>query len=324
MQTSRFALAIWLAAFIIPAGAQAPRQTLTKADIDRMMGELSNWGRWGKDDQMGAVNLITPAKRQAAAALVKEGYSISLARDTDTKKEIDNGSPFIEKMSPPVDDQFNMDEYTVFFHGFAVTHMDALSHVFHQGKMYNGFPETAVKKDGTDALAVTAYRSGIFTRGVLIDIPSLKGLPYLDTSAVVSPADLDAWEKKTGIHIQSGDAVFIRTGRWARRAEKGAWDIASHSAGLSALCARWLKQRDIAILGGDAASDALPSGIAGVTFPIHQLVLTAMGTPMFDQCDLEELAKAAAARNRWTFLLTAAPLRVVGGTGSPINPIATY
>jgi kynurenine formamidase len=313
-----------LGAFAATVGAQAPHQTLTKTDIERMMAELSNWGRWGKADQLGAVNLITAAKRKEAAALVKEGYSISMARDTDTKKDIDNGSPFIEKMSPPVDDQFNMDEYTIFFHGFAVTHMDALSHVFHQGKMYNGFPETAVKRDGTDALAVTAYRSGIFTRGVLVDIAWLKGVPYLDTSSVIYPADLDAWEKKTGVRIESGDAVFIRTGRWARRAAKGSWDIAAHSAGLSPLCARWLKQRDIAILGGDAASDALPSGIAGVTFPIHQLVLTAMGTPMFDQCDLEELAKAAATRNRWIFLLTAAPLRVVGGTGSPINPIATY
>jgi kynurenine formamidase len=324
MRKARLLQAMLLGAFAATVVGQTPRQTLTKADVERMMAELSNWGRWGKTDQLGAVNLITAAKRKAAAALVQEGYAISMARDTDTKKDIDNGSPFIEKMSPPVDDQFNMDEYTVFFHGFAVTHMDALSHVFYQGKMYNGFPEAAVKKGGTDALAVTAYRNGIFTRGVLVDIAWLKGVPYLDNTAVVYPADLDAWEKKTRVRIESGDAVFIRTGRWARRAAKGPWDMAAHSAGLSALCARWFKQRDIAILGGDASSDVLPSGIAGVTFPIHQLVLQAMGTPMFDQCDLEELAKAAAARNRWTFLLTAAPLRVVGGTGSPINPIATF
>ena len=324
MRKARFLRTMLLGMFAATVGAQAPHQTLTKADIERMMAELSNWGRWGKEDQMGAVNLITAAKRKAAGALVKEGYSISMARDTDTTKNVDNSSPFIEKMSPPVDGQFNMDEYTIFFHGVAMTHMDALSHVFHQGKMYNGFPETVVKKDGADALAVTAYRNGIFTRGVLVDIAWLKGVPYLDTSAVVYPADLDAWEKKTGVHIESGDAVFIRTGRWASRAAKGPWDLAAHSPGLSALCARWLKQRDIAILGGDASSDALPSGIAGVTFPVHQLVMAAMGTPMFDQCDLEELAKAAVARNRWTFLMTAAPLRVVGGTGSPINPIATF
>jgi kynurenine formamidase len=227
-------------------------------------------------------------------------------------------------MSPPVDSQFNMDEYTVFFHGVAHTHFDALSHVFHDGQMYNGVPESAVKPDGTTALAVTAYSEGLFTRGVLVDIAWLRNVPYLDPSTVIYPADFDAWEKKTGVHIQSGDAVFVRTGRWAYRAAKGPWDIGTHAAGLSALCARWLKQRDVAVLGSDSSHDAAPSGIPGVSFPVHQLLIVAMGMPLFDQCDLEELAKAAASRNRWTFLFTAAPIRVTGGTGGPINPIATF
>src|SRR5207248_6741368 len=122
----------------------------------------------------------------------------------------------------------------------------------------------------------------------------------------------------------SGDAVFIRTGRWARRAAKGPWDIGSNSAGIHASCARWFRQRDIAVLGGDAANDAIPSGIPHVSFPLHQLLLVAMGTPMIDQCDLEELSKAAAERSRWTFLFNAAPLAVTGGTGSLMNPIAIF
>ncbi len=195
-------------------------------------------------------------------------------------------------MSPSVDNQFNMDEYTVFFHGFAHTHFDSLSHVFYQGKMYNGFSPKAGPK-GMDHLAVTAYKDGFFTRGVLIDIPRLRNVSWLDTNAVIYPEDLDAWEKKTGIHIQSGDAVFVRTGRWARRAEKGAWDIGSASAGLYATTARWFKQRDIALLGGDTSNDAIPSGIDKVSFPMHTLLIVAMGTPMFDQCDLEvSLSKA--------------------------------
>jgi kynurenine formamidase len=309
-------LAFWV-------GAQTP-QKLTKADFEKMMKELSNWGRWGKSDQAGTVNLITPAKRKAAAALVTEGYSVSLSRDTDTQQAVDNSSPFIHKMNPGVDNEFNMDEYSISFHGFAHTHMDALSHVFYQGQMYNGFPQSSVKPGGAEFLAVTAYREGIFTRGVLVDIPRLRHVPYLEATDVIYPEELDAWEKKTGVHIQSGDAVFIRTGRWALRAAKGPWDIAAHSAGLYASSARWFKQRDIAILGGDTSNDVLPSRIDGVTFPLHQLLLVAMGTPMFDQCDLEPLAKAAAARNRWTFLLTAAPLRATGGTGSPLNPTATF
>jgi kynurenine formamidase len=190
--------------------------------------------------------------------------------------------------------------------------------------MYNGFPESTVKPDGAGRLAVTAFSEGFLTRGVLVDIPWLRNVPYLDPTAVIYPADLDAWEKKTGVHIQTGDAVFIRTGRWAYRAAKGPWDIGSHSAGLSPLCARWLKQRDISLLGSDASHDAQPSGIPEVTFPVHRLLIVAMGTPLLDQCDLEVLAKAAAARNRWTFLFSAAPIRVSGGTGAPINPIATF
>jgi kynurenine formamidase len=316
-------LAALLAMMAASLGAQE-HKALTKADIERMMQELSNWGRWGKDDQMGTANLITPAKRKAAAALVTEGVSVSMARDTNTTKEIDNPNPFKLKMSPPIEEQFNMEELTVFFHGFAVSHFDSLAHVFHDGKMYNGFPETMVKPEGTQALDVTAYKNGFLTRGVLIDIPWLKGVPYLETSAVIYPEDLDAWEKKTGVHIESGDAVFIRTGRWALRAAKGAWDISQAAAGLSALCAPWLKQRDVALLGSDAAHDAIPSGIPDVGFPVHELLIGAMGMPLFDQLDLEGIAREAAARNRWTFLFTAAPLRVVGGTGGPINPIATF
>ena len=322
---SRFPRVVVVAAIVLSLHAQAPiPQRVTAADFEGLMKELSNWGRWGKTDQMGSINLITPARRKSAAGLVKEGFAVSLSRATDNKQGADNPAPFGEKMSPPVDGQFNMDEYTIFFHGFAVTHLDSLSHVFHQGKMYNGFDESVVKKEGAEALAVTEFANGIFTRGVLIDIPRMRNLPYLDTSTVIYPEDLDAWEKKTGMRIESGDVVFIRTGRWALRAEKGPWDIGSHSAGLSADCARWLRKRDIAMLGGDAASDALPSGIPGVSFPIHQLLLVAMGTPMLDQCDLEELGKAAAARKRWTFLFTAAPLHVTGGTGSPLNPVAIF
>jgi kynurenine formamidase len=298
--------------------------TLTKPDIDRLMTELSNWGRWGKADQMGTANLITPARRKAAAALVTEGFSVSLSRDADTEKAVDNGSPFSHKMMVGVDGQFNMDEYAVAFHGFANTHFDALSHVFYQGKMYNGYPQSSVTDAGAGQLGVTAFRDGFLTRGVLVDIPRLKGVSYLEPSTPIYPEDLDAWEKKSGIHISAGDAVFVRTGRWARRAEKGPWDTAAHAAGLHASCAKWFKQRDIALLGSDGSHDVLPSGVDGVAWPVHQILLVAMGTPLFDNCDLEALSKAAASRNRWVFLLTAAPLAVRGGTGSPLNPTATF
>jgi kynurenine formamidase len=290
------------------------------------MTELSNWGRWGKDDQVGTVNLITAAKRKEAAALVKDGVAITLAHDTLLEKAADNGNPFGHKMlstgDHPNGDWF-MDEYTVVFHGLAHTHMDSLAHTAWKGKMYNGFSPSEVTSKGANKLAVTGFRNGIFSRGVLIDIPKLKGLPYLEPGTAIYPEDLEAWEKKSGVRISSGDVVLIRTGRWARRAAKGPWDPA-RIAGLHASCLRWLKQRDISVVGSDACLDVLPSGVDGVVQPVHQVVLVAMGTPIFDNFDLEALSDAAAKRSRWTFLITAAPLPVPGGTGSPLNPIAVF
>jgi kynurenine formamidase len=308
------------------ATAAPSSHSVTKADVDGWMKELSNWGRWGKDDQIGAVHLITAAKRREAAALVKEGVSVSLAHNAETEKAADNPSPFSHKMlstgAHPTG-QFVLDEYSVSYHGYAHTHMDALCHMAWNGKMFNGFPQTDVTKDGAKELAITGYKNGIVTRGILIDIPYLKNVPYLEPGTAIYPEDLDQWEKKTGIKVGSGDVVFIRTGRWARRAEKGPWDPAQ-VAGLYASCAKWLKARDVAMVGSDGATDVMPSKVSGVVQPMHQLLLVAMGTPIFDNCDLEDLSKAAAARHRWSFLLSASPLSVPGGTGSPLNPIATF
>ena len=300
---------------------------LTKTDIDRWMTELSNWGRWGKDDQLGAMNLITPDKRKQAAALVKEGVPVSLARETNDEREADNPDPYKHVMTLTGSNnpgQFSVDTFSILFHGYQHTHMDSLCHIFYQGKMYNGFSQQEVTAKGAQKLAITSLKQGIFTRGVLMDMAALKGVPYLEGNVTIYPADLDAWEKKAGLKVGSGDAVFINTGRWARRAAKGPWDAEKGTAGLHASCAKWLKERDIAILGSDAASDVLPSGIAGVSHPVHLLTLNAMGVHIFDNCDLGPLAAAAAQRKRWTFLLTAAPLPITGGTGSPLNPIATF
>ena len=202
--------------------------------------------------------------------------------------------------------------------------MDSLCHFFYKGKMFNGYPQEDVTTQGATKLAVTNFKNGILSRGILMDIPRLKGVPYLEPGTAIYPEDLDAWEKKAGVKVGSGDIVLIRTGRWAARAAKGPWKISSNSAGLYASCAKWLKARDVAVLGSDGASDVMPSGVAGVTQPIHQLVLIAMGMPIFDNCDLEALSAEANKRQRWEFHLSAAPLAVTGGTGSPFNPIATF
>ena len=300
---------------------------VTKADVDEWMQTLSNWGRWGAEDQLGAINLITPETRLAAVKLVTQGVSVSLARDVEKEAAVDNPRPFLHKMlNVGLDNpgQFVSDNYQVSYHGYAHTHMDSLCHMAFEGKMYNGFPQAEVVAEGATRLAVTNFKQGIFGRAVLMDIPRLKGVDWLEPGTPIYPSDLDAWEKEAGISTGSGDIVLIRTGRWARRDKEGPWDVSSKSAGLHASAAKWLKDRDAAVLGSDAASDVSPSLVEGVNQPIHQLVIIAMGMPIFDNLDLEAVAREAARQNRWEFLLTAAPIAVGGGTGSPFNPIATF
>jgi kynurenine formamidase len=290
-----------------------------------MMTSLSNWGRWGKEDELGALNLITPSKRKQTATLVKEGLTISLAHNTIKTKEEDS-PPFEHRMvETGANSQVSSaDVYSVQYHGYTQTHLDALCHLFYEGKMYNGFSQREVGEKGAARLSVIHVKNGILTRGVLVDLPNLFGVPYLKGPKPVYAEDLEAWEKKSGVKIGSGDAVLIRTGRWARRAAEGSWDIGNNSAGLHASCLPWLKKRDIAVLGSDLATDVMPSGVNGVAMPVHQVAIVAMGVPILDNCDLEELSKTAARLKRWEFQLTVAPLAVEGGTGSPVNPIASF
>jgi kynurenine formamidase len=315
------------ASLALPVAAQTrsqPRESLTKAQFDELFHKLSNWGRWGKDDQKGTLNLITPAKRQQAARLVTAGISVSLARDLNAAKEVDNPDPFQHAMALGADGKFNTDAYKVNFHGFGFSHFDALSHTFYDGKLYNGFSESAITPHGGEVLDATQYRDGIFTRGVLIDIPWLRGLPYLDKTDHISAADLDLWERKTGVHVTSGDAVLIRTGRWALRNAKGPWDISSAAAGLDPSAVAWLHKRDAAFLVSDAAHDAIPSAVQGIDYPVHILTIVAMGMSLADQCNLEDVAATSVKLHRQTFLLTLAPIRIKGGTGALINPVATF
>ena len=298
----------------------------TTADFDRWMKELSNWGRWGKDDQRGTLNLITPASRQAAARLVLEGFAVSLSRDAEKEQAPDVTRPFLHEMTASSDKpgtEIFGDRFTIQHHGLGHTHMDALCHFSYKGSLYNEFSIKEVTGRGAAHLDIENARDGIFARGVLIDIPELKGVPYLETDVAIYPEDLDAWEKKSGVRVKAGDVVFIRTGRWARRAAKGPWSMAAR-AGLHATSVAWLHKRDIAMLGSDASADVWPSRVEGVPQPVHTLVIVAMGTPIFDNCDLERLSREAKARKRWDFLLTAAPLTVPAATGSALNPIAIF
>ncbi len=311
-----------LLASAVVAQSPAPQHAVTTDEYERWKKDLSNWGRWGKDDQIGALNLITPAKRKQAAALVKEGVSVSMAADLDTEKAVDNPNPFELKMLTIGSDQISAN-----YHGIAHTHLDSLAHINDKGVFFNGYkPDAeAVMKQGHAKNSIHNLKDGIFTRGILIDIPRLKGVPYLEPGTPIYVEDLEAWEKKAGVKVSPGDAVFVRTGVWARRKALGPWlrgrAEGGRDAGLDPSVIPWLKKRDIAILGSDHPQYVAPSPLRGA---VHDFALLYLGVHLFDNCDLEALADAAAVRKRWEFLLTAAPLAIRGGTGSPINPIATF
>ncbi len=314
------------ALFLLTIGLHAQTRPATAADFDRWMKELSNWGRWGKSDELGTLNLVTPATRLAAARLVREGAAVSLSHDAEKEKAADNSHPFVHEMLSSSDKpgaEIFTDSFSVAHHGIIHTHLDALCHFSYKGSMYNGVSIKEVTGKGAARLSIEQSRNGIFARGLLIDLPELKGVPYLEPGAAIYPEDLDAWEKKTGIRVRSGDVVFIRTGRWARRLEKGPWSMAER-AGLHATSVAWLHKRDISVLGSDASSDVRPSQVEGIAQPVHTLVIVAMGTPILDNCDLEQLSKEARTRKRWDFLLTTSPLTVPNATGSPLNPIAIF
>ncbi len=304
---------------------------LTLADVERLMDELSNWGRWGADDQLGAANLITPAKRLEAIALATEGITVSLEHPLLTEEAPDVPSPFQRRMlgvpEPTTEPAFYgsvSDNYTISYHGYSHSHIDSLCHIFYKGQMYNGVSQDTVTEAGCPNASIINLQGGIVTRGVLFDIPRLKGLDYLEPGTPIYQEDLEAWEEMAGVTVRPGDAVFIRTGRWARRAELGPWNVSREAAGLHASTMPWMKARDVSFLGSDVALDVVPSQIDGVPLPVHQLTIVAMGVDLFDNQDLEALAETAAAQNRWEFMLVAAPLAVETGTGSPVNALAIF
>ena len=318
------------AAYVPPPVAPESRD-LGQADIERLMEELSNWGRWGPDDQLGAANLITPEKRLEALALATEGVTVSLAHRVLKDEADDVPLPFGHSMLGVPDAAAAAaffggvsDRYEVSYHGYSHSHIDSLCHILHKGQMYNGVSQDTITEAGCSNASIVNLQGGIVTRGVLVDIPRLKGVPYLEPGTPIYVEDLDAWEEMAGVTVQPGDAVFIRTGRWARRAEVGPWNISQNAAGLHASTMPWFKSRDVSFMGSDAALDVVPSLVEDVRLPVHLLTIVAMGVDLFDNQDLEALAETAASLNRWEFTLVAGPLAVENGTGSPVNALAIF
>jgi len=301
--------------------APAHRPPTNAAEFDELFQRVKNWGRWGADDQLGSVNLITPAKRKQALSLAKTGQTISLVHNPITDKAEDNNSPFEQTMLPG----FNMDRYAVSYHGYAHSHMDALCHILYKDQTYNGYARAIVNTEkGCTKLSIDNLKNGLITRAVLLDIPRLKGLPYLEPGTAIYQEDVEAWEKIAAVKIEPGDVILLRTGRWARREKLGPWNVGRNAAGFHSSIIPFIKARGVAIVGSDAASDVTPSMVEGVSLPIHTLLITALGVNILDNQDLEAVAELAAKLKRWEFTIAINPMPVTGGTGSPMNTLAIF
>ncbi|HEX2172960.1 MAG TPA: cyclase family protein [Dehalococcoidia bacterium] len=312
--------------------AAAGPTRLTLQEFDELFQSIKNWGRWGPEDQRGALNFITVEKQLAAAALIRSGERVSCALPLATTTAVDNPNPVTHLMvragdlhQPETTAGGTADYFAVAFHGYATTHIDALCHIYYRGQLYNGYPASVVTSNGARALSIDVAESGIVSRGVLLDVPRLRSVEWLEPGTPITVADLEECEKRQGTRVETGDILLVRTGRHVRRTAQGAWPLTEAMAGLHVETLPWLHAREIAVLGSDAASDMAPVPVDSLgSLPIHVGVIAGMGVHILDNCQLDTLAAACTRANRWEFHLTVAPLILHQGTGSPVNPIALF
>lgn len=296
----------------------------TPGEVAEFHRTLSNWGRWGERDQRGTLNWLSAERTRDTARSVRSGRSVSCARALDTEAAPDNLLPAVHLMMGTATEGWGGDYFALAPHGYATSHLDALCHIFHEGRLYNGYPIERVTAHGAQELAIDALADGIVGRGVLLDVPRARGARYVAAGEAIDPEDLERAEAAAGLRVGQGDVLLVRTGRWVERAERGPWDPHERMAGLHAASLPWLHERRVAALGCDGVSDVVPSGVDGVRLPIHTVGIVAMGLTLLDNLDLDALAEVCDEEGRSDFLLTIAPLRIRGGTASPVNPIALF
>ncbi|MEV8431861.1 cyclase family protein [Streptomyces chartreusis] len=298
---------------------------LTPAEFDALYRRLA--GRAAEADAGGARN---PARVLAATREVRTGRTVTMAAPVQTAPGPDDPEPARHRMSqwPGRSGEsgsglhFAMDRFAMNVHGDADSHVDALCHVIYDGTLHGGVPASTVTEGGATALAIDAAHDGIVGRGVLLDIPRLRGVPWLEPGDHVSADDLGAAERAQDVRVTEGDLLFVRVGHRLRRAELGAWHVARARAGLHPSAMEFLAERRVAVLGGDGNNDTAPSCTDGVDFPVHVLAIHAMGLYLLDYLQFEDLAQVCEEEGRWSFLCVVAPLRLPEATGSPVNPIA--
>ena len=298
------------------------------AEFDALYQRLRSQAQWGPTDRRGALNHITPGRLAAAAGEVRLGRTVSLAAPLAGSGP-DNPEPGARHMkhlpgepSDVAGVSFAADQLVMNIHGDVDSHIDALCHVSYQGTLYNGVAPGAVTSRGATELSIEDARDGIVGRGVLLDIPRVRRVQWLEPGDHVTAADLARAEEVQQVRVGPGDLLFVRVGHRLRRDQLGPWDVARSRAGLHPQAMEFLAERQVAVLGCDSNSDTAPSTVEGVAFPVHVLAVTALGIHLLDYLQFDDLLSLCDAAGRWTFLAVIAPLRLPGGTGSPVNPIA--
>lgn len=297
----------------------------TRQNFEQLIRERNNWGRWGDDDEVGAVNLITPEKRVAAAGLVRSGRSVSLSMPFPTTPAADNPRPAAHFMR--VNDRGSgagaaTDYYGVEYHGLVCTHIDALCHTWDAGGMWQGWnPGETITTSGTRRGGIENWSSGIVTRGVLLNVPAFRGTDYVTADRPVYGEELRAVADHQGVEVQPGDCLVVYSGRQRWNEHNPPIGTEPVRPGLHASCLEYIRDTDCALIAWDM-QDATPVAW-GMPWSVHAAI-HAFGVAIIDNCDLADLAAACAAEQRDDFMLVVAPLIVTGGTGSPANPLAVF
>ncbi|HEY7561403.1 MAG TPA: cyclase family protein [Gaiellaceae bacterium] len=304
---------------------------MTNEEFRSLFDAVRTWGRWGDRSERGALNTLTPDRVAAAARLVRRGVMVTLSLQLATEARADCPAPAQHYMTMLTDIdigsgsvRFTKDYVGVDYHNDGHTHVDAFSHVAYEGLLYGGVPQSSVTSEGAQADAIDLLDNGLVGRGVLIDVPRLRGVPWLEPGEHVRIEDLEGAERSEGVEVNPGDILLVRTGHARRLAELSPWDTRKAKAGLHPTTASFLSERSVAALGSDGNNDTAPSTTEGIAFPMHVLALNAMGVHLLDYLQLEDLARRCEQEGRWEFLFVTAPLRIARGTGSPVNPIAVF
>lgn len=307
---------------------------LSMSEFEGLFQSVCNWGVWGAEDERGTLNHISPECVRTAAALVRTGRTVSMAVPINNVAGPDNPHPVAHYMSYlfEVNPAFGEPGFALDFmageiHGDCHTHIDALCHVAYKGKLYNGKSASDVQATGPHFQDITTYAHGIVGRGVLLDIPRLRGVKWLEPGEAVTRNELEECERAQGVNLRQGDILVFRTGHHRRRLELGPWNNGYNGEGkpgLHSSAIPMLHERKVAAFFPDGDGETVPSNVEGVAYPIHALQIAAMGMICADSLNLEDIARICEEEKRWEFFVTAAPLRLPRGTGSYFNPIAIF